>query len=47
MTLAEARANDDAEKIEQLEGAMLELPQVDCREEHLDRKSTRLNSSHT
>ena len=34
MTLAEARANDDAEKIEQLEGAMLELPQVDCREEH-------------
>jgi len=34
MTLAEARANDDAEKIERLEGAMLELPQVDCHEEH-------------
>jgi hypothetical protein len=34
MTLAEARANDDAQKIEQLEGAALNLPQVDCSEEH-------------
>ncbi len=34
MTLAEARAADDAEKIERLEGAMLDLPQVDCHEEH-------------
>ena len=34
MTLAEARANDDAEKIERLEGAMLELPQVECPVEH-------------
>jgi hypothetical protein len=34
MTLAEVRANDDAEKIERLEGAMLELPQVDCPVEH-------------
>jgi hypothetical protein len=35
MTLAEVRANDDAEKIERLEGAMLELPQVECPVEHI------------
>ena len=33
-TLAETRANDDAEKIERLEGAMLALPQVDCPIDH-------------
>lgn len=33
-TLAEASREDDALKIEQLEGAMLALPQVDCPLDH-------------
>lgn len=34
-TLAQAARDDDAEKIERLEGAMLALPQVDCPVEHI------------
>lgn len=33
-TLAQAARDDDAEKIERLEGAMLALPQVDCPIDH-------------
>lgn len=33
-TLAEVVRDDEAAKIERLEGAMLALPQVDCRTEH-------------
>lgn len=33
-TLAEAARNDDAVKIERLEGAMLALPQVECPVDH-------------